>query len=61
MKNDMPKDITYCNFTNCKRNCERNISNHDFKGKGCYSISQFDKVESFTEEHCPYFMEREDN
>lgn len=57
---DKVKDITYCNFKECKRNCERNIKNHDFYGQ-IYSISQFDRVESWTEENCSYYYPMESN
>ena len=58
---DRPKDITYCNFKECKRNCERNISKHDFKGQGLYSLAQFDSIESFTEDTCEYYYPMEHN
>ena len=57
---DRPRDITYCNFRNCKRNCERNISKHDFKGR-MYSIAQFDSIEGFEESECEYYYPMEND
>jgi hypothetical protein len=59
--NDVPRDITYCNFKECKRNCERNIYKHDFKGQGLYSLARFDTAEGFEEDSCEYYYPMENN
>lgn len=57
---EIVKDITYCNFKNCSRDCERNISKHNFKGQ-MYSVAQFDSIEGFEESECKYYYPMEHN
>lgn len=54
------KDITYCSNTKCKRDCERNISHHNFNNE-YLSISDFSTIEDFTEDSCEYYMVKEDD
>ena len=54
---DLPRDITYCNNNSCTKKCERNLIYHDFRGCGMYSLSNFETVETYSEDYCPYFME----
>lgn len=51
-----PRDITYCDNKNCRRNCERRLDNKNFQG--VISISRFedltddvDKCENYMEEY----------
>lgn len=53
---EYPDDITYCDNKNCLKECKRNLALYDFKG--CiYSVTDFSKVESYTEDYCPYYWE----
>ena len=49
-----PRDITYCANSNCNRDCERNLKNHDFRD-AIISISNFGPDKSG---ECKCFMER---
>ena len=55
---DRVRDICYCAYEDCKRNCERNCSLHDFRGQ-IMTQSLFNTVEGWTENTCEYFMELE--
>ena len=55
---EIPRDICYCAYEDCKRMCERNTKYHDFKNQ-IMTQSLFNTVDGWTEENCEYFMEFE--
>ena len=57
---ETPRDISYCSNVDCSRDCERNISKHNFKG--CvFSISNFQDAKDFVEATCTTYIPIDDN